>query len=344
MRVGQHPLKEKQSEVTDGTHSVVMSVHIPPLEHLYFRDALRIFDLSLTSLLASLSENTRISLFSDSSDPAVEEVLYRKKQESSKIDQVFISSKNVGKINAMLSVIRSNRECIMTLTDSDVLFGPNWETEVVSVLTSFPEAGMVSPLPTTGSGSYAFEYSSTTLFFGFMRRYLQLADVQDSEGLIRFNESIGRPALRDSQLSKQMILNRNGVSAVIGAGHFVATYRSTVFSRTPISPALHKIGNGVEGQYLDAPVNDGGYLRLSTRKNHAFHMGNRIEDWMLEEAAKIADKTDSADVIFKEIDSVGRPLSAGEVFAGRLLNKFVMKKKPLRHYFQLMLGLDDRDY
>ena len=343
MRIGENPAKSHTYLDANVAHRVVVPVHIPNLDG-YHAQSLQILELCLQSIVATIDADSRVTIVSDASSDEVEEFLRGFSKSHPSIDQLFISRKGIGKMNALFSTIRSSIEPFITVTDCDVLFKAGWQEETRRIFQAFPEAGMVSPVPTTSSNSYASGLCSSTLFFGLTRACLQFSDVQDVEGLIRFNESINRPGLRESQLSKHMTLRRDEVSAVVGAGHFVATFKSAVFLKSPVEPSLHKILGSTEERYLDSPVNNSGYLRLSTRRNFAFHMGNHLEDWMLEEAAENAKRTKSTDMSSKEVDSVGRPLSAGEVFAGKLLNKLVLKKKTLRHYFQLMFGLNDREY
>ena len=68
----------------------------------------------------------------------------------------------------------------------------------------------------------------------------------------------------------------NKIKAVIGAPHFVATYRSNIFKNISKFPKM-KFKNGYEDFYLDKPADIKGLYRLSTTKCNAYHMGNRVD-------------------------------------------------------------------
>jgi hypothetical protein len=83
-------------------------------------------------------------------------------------------------------------------------------------------------------------------------------------------------------LEKYLTIAKDKVKAVIGAGHFVATYRSDIFNNFKKIETKYSLGGDSVALILDKPVLDKGYWRLSTEDNYTYHMGNTKEDWMLE--------------------------------------------------------------
>ena len=56
------------------------------------------------------------------------------------------------------------------------------------VFVDFPEAGMVSPVPS----SKGFLYSTaSTMYYGLFKGKIKFRNVQDPEGLINFQKSVG---------------------------------------------------------------------------------------------------------------------------------------------------------
>ena len=98
-----------------------------------------------------------------------------------------------------------------------------------------------------------------------------------------FATSIGNIGFyKDIHLNKNLTISNNNGSAVIGAGHFVATYRGNCFDGIKNRFSYYSLGGNSEKILLDKPAEDKGYWRLSTAGNYAYHMGNVFEDWMLE--------------------------------------------------------------
>jgi hypothetical protein len=343
MRVGKHPARNQPISSLVSKHRIVVPVHIPNHEGFY-EQALDVLKICLNSIIKTITPYTRITIFSDDSSPSVERYLIEMQEAHSAIDQLFLSRQNIGKINSIFAAVRSNRERFLTVADCDVYFRSGWQHEIESIFEAFPEAGMVSPHPVTGSGSFSSWNSSSTVLFGLTRRCVRFSDVEDPDSLNQFNESIGRSPLSVSRISKQMTLTRNGKTAVVGAGHFVATYRSSVFKFAPNEPCEFKMGGASEANYLDSPVNDAGYLRLSTQRGFVRHLGNTLSEGIGTEPQEFSDCQISCDMNEKSFEGNGKPLSAIEVFVGKIFNRTILKNKSLRHQFQKLFGVDDLNY
>jgi hypothetical protein len=84
------------------------------------------------------------------------------------------------------------------------------------------------------------------------------------------------------------IVNRGSeVLALIGSGHFCATYRNEIRNFIPESLPDGPWTNEWEREFLDLPIQAGGYMRLATSEGYVYHMGNSFEPWMSEELRKI---------------------------------------------------------
>ena len=91
----------------------------------------------------------------------------------------------------------------------------------------------------------------------------------------------------DLHLEKNLTLEKNGITAVVGSGHYVVTYRGAIFETLKMRYSKFSLGGTSESDILDTPVPRMGYLRLSTANNYTFHMGNTFEIWMQEEIERL---------------------------------------------------------
>jgi hypothetical protein len=277
MREGDNPTKiGKLVEKTPCEHRVIIPLHVPN-EEGYYKDAYKIFELCLFSVKKTASTPIKISVVSNGSSITVNERLTQLYIQNT-IDELIIEREGVGKVNSILKALRTADERFITITDADVLFKNEWESEVVKVFESFPKAGAVSPVPVFRKH---FELTHNIWFDYFFSSKLKFEKVTNVEGLEKFATSLGWKFLRDSW--KDVILkleSRNGTKAVVGCPHFCATYKREVFDNLPKSNSIYKILGDSEYLYTDLPVlkNDG--YRLATDNNYAFHLGNVFESWM----------------------------------------------------------------
>lgn len=277
MRKGDNPTKiGKLVEKTPCEHRVIIPLHVPN-EEGYYKDAYKIFELCLFSVKKTASTPIKISVVSNGSSITVNERLTQLYVQNI-IDELIIEREGVGKVNSILKALRTADERFITITDADVLFKNEWESEVVKVFESFPKAGAVSPVPVFRKH---FELTHNIWFDYFFSSKLKFEKVTNVEGLEKFATSLGWKFLRDSW--KDVILkleSRNGTKAVVGCPHFCATYKREVFDNLPKSNSIYKILGDSEYLYTDLPVlkNDG--YRLATDNNYAFHLGNVFEPWM----------------------------------------------------------------
>lgn len=289
MRHGVHPAKAEGDLPPFGPHRLVIPVHIPRLEG-YFAEARAILNRCLESVRLTAGGQVAVTLVSDGSCPEVVRDL-RDAQDAGWVDQVILNEPNRGKVDSVLGVARSSFEPLVTISDADILFRPGWVAAVEALFTTFPECGFASLFP---SPPAAFHLTSATLLGALARRELQVDSVVDEADLDRFAASIGRPDLFPEEWRRrQLVVRRAGVTACIGAPHWVLTMRRQVIEATPPEPSRRAVG-GSETRWLDEPADRIGLWRLSTSRAYAHHMGNVVEDWMDEElaAARARDEDD----------------------------------------------------
>lgn len=337
MRVGSNPEKFNKEILGRAYHRVIVPVYIPNFEG-YFKDAFEVLKLNLESLLLTVHNKTRITIYNNNSTAAVKAYLEDLYEKQEIVDQVFHSKENLGKINAILSGVKGNLEPLITITDSDVLFKHDWQKNVESVFQSFPSAGMVSPVP----NSIAYkQFTANNWYAGiFGNCRIAFNDVRQPEDIKRFETSLGTQVklYSDIHLEKYLVLTKQNAKAVMGSGHFVATLRREVFDKGSSDPAFIKIQGGVENKFIDLPNENLGYLRLSTLENHAYHMGNVPEQWMQEEFDKLSlrkpnEPTEDSRLLQAE------PLTRWKTIAGKALRKILLHKSVKSSYLK-KLGLE----
>lgn len=277
MRIGVNPEKNKEEFNVLKKHRIIIVFYIPNLIDDYYKQALDVLDYQLDSILKTISlETTAITLINNKSSDEVSRV-YNKY--SNLIDKYVVYNENKGKVYAVLNEVRSVFEPFVTITDSDVLFFDGWEKEVFSIFKNFPKAGVVTPLPIPYN---AFYFNENLFFNNLWSRIVKYDKIVKDEDIDKYVKGINNPAaiMRNSKHNwkeKQYFLCKNNKKAIIGASHFVATYKTALFRNIYTFPEV-KFKNGYEEQFIDILSFKKGLYRLSTQETFAYHMGNTVDE------------------------------------------------------------------
>ena len=300
MRQGVHPAKEDGVLPPFGNHRLVIPVHIPHLDG-YFAEARHVLARCLESVRLTSAGQVAVTLVSDGSCAEVLADL-RDAQAAGWVDQVVVNEPNRGKVDSVLAVARGSFEPLVTISDADILFRRGWVAAIEELFTAFPECGFASLFP---SPPGAFHLPSATLLGALARRELHVGSVVDGDDLDRFAASIGRPDLfPDEWRRRQLLVRRDGVTACLGAPHWVLTMRRAVIEATPPEPSRRAVG-GSETRWLDEPADRLGLWRMATSRAYAHHMGNVVETWMDDELAAM--RTADASLPPSQTSGAGRP-------------------------------------
>lgn len=278
MRIGTNTSKEQKIPKKENNHRVIIPLYIPNNE-AYYSEAFEIFEMTLLSLHKTSSYPNLISVVSDSCSKEVNLKLLALK-EKELIDELIIQTQNIGKLNAILKVLRTVEEEFITITDADVLFVNNWDKEVFNVFSSFPKAAVVSPVPVFRN---QLSYTANIWVDYFFSKKLAFKPVKNPDALEKFAKSIGwdslEPRFKDVIVTLE---GKNNTVAVVSATHFVATYKKEYLKNIPKENSVFKLGGNSEGKYLDKPPFDLDGYRLATYDNFAYHLGNKTELWQKE--------------------------------------------------------------
>jgi hypothetical protein len=329
MRIGYNPHKDKQTSKSDYLHQIVIPVYIPNHKG-YFKDSLTILKICLESLFVTSHNKTYITIVNNGSCKEVTNYL----NELFLNEQIheIVTTTNIGKLNAILKGIIGHNFSLITIADSDVMFLNDWQKATYSVFESFPKTGAVCPTPSSRS---LRTHTANIYWDMFFSKHLLFSKIENHKALKMFGESVGNPDFYNKvQLQKYLTVTNKNQKAVIGAGHFAATYRGDIFENINIKYSNYKLGGDSENKILDIPVVKKGFWRLSTVNNYAYHMGNTLEDWMKDEVRKIINQ--------EQIDSVilrGKPNNSKILYfiKNRLFAKFILNKKILKLFLLIMV-------
>lgn len=279
MRLGINPQKLKRKTTLATDHRVVVVVYIPN-EKGFYQDSFDVFKLCLDSLRATINSNVAVTIVNNGSHKKVSAFLNLYLEEK-KIDTLISHNSNIGKIDALIGGARGAREKYITLADSDILFVKGWQEKVEEVFSNFTNVGSVSPIPVR-TGLY---YCTSSVLKQILFRKIKFMYTPIPENFINYNrylQSINWD-LETLDNKNWPVVEEKGIRAIIGSGHQVLTIdREILFRTTPSNPSLTLVGNLSEQNYIDVPIDKAGKLRLSTYNNYAFHMGNKLESWMIE--------------------------------------------------------------
>ncbi|WP_428225729.1 glycosyltransferase family 2 protein [Flavobacterium sp.] len=275
MRVGLNPHKDKPIVSVDYTYQVVIPVYIPHFND-YFKESFQVLKLCLESLFKTVCKKTYITLVNNGSCAIVKEYLDELSLEG-KINEVIHTS-NIGKINAILKGVVGHSTELVTISDADVLFLPNWQRETIKVFNQLEKVGVVGIVPQFCTFKSKCE---NIIFENLFSRKLKFLPVKNQEALIRFYDSIGwKRDYNKDYLKYTLGLELNSECKVIlGSGHFVSTFRRVALKEIETYLPF-KLG-GPSEEYIDGLPLDYDLWRVTTYDNYAYHMGNVVEDWML---------------------------------------------------------------
>jgi len=333
MRVGFNPNKDKVLSKSDYNHQVIVPVYIPH-QNDYFKDSFQILQLCLESLFKTCHDKTYITIVNNGSCIEVVNYLNQLQQEA-KLQEV-IHTTAIGKLNAILKGLSGHQIPLITISDADVLFLNNWQKATYEVFEAFPKAGVVSPVPNSKLLRHnTANVIGSTLF----SKNTAFTYVTAKHAMISFAKSIGNESLyKEIHLKKQLTITKETTTALIGAGHFVATYKGVSFDVLKQRFSTYSLGGDSEKLLLDKPATDLGLWRLSTQNNYAYHLGNVKENWMLDEFDNIISDSSTFE---NSVDN--------KVYSG-VLNVFYMKffsrlifRKPFWQLYLRFKGLTSEE-
>ena len=279
MRIGSNPQKSERKIKLETHHRIVIVVYIPNDEGFY-KCSLDVFKTCLNSLVSTINLNAAITVVNNGSYEKVSNFLELYLKEK-KIDTLISHSANIGKIDALIGAARNSREKYITLTDADILFTTGWQEKTEEIFYNFSNVGSVSPIPVR-EGLF---FGTSSVLKQILLRKIKFKSMPIPENFNAYNrylESINWD-LEIKEDNKWNVVESNNCKANIGSGHQVLTIdRDVLFETVPTNPSLTLVGGTSENDYVDFAIDKANKLRLSTYHNYAYHMGNNLENWMVD--------------------------------------------------------------
>jgi len=325
MRKGVNPAKLENNKVeNESFHQVIVPVYLPNLEG-YYKEGLEILKLCLESIYLTVHDKTYISVVNNGSCEEVK-VFLDELLKLEKIQEVIHTSA-IGKINAIAKGLAGHNFDLVTITDADVLFTNDWQKAVYEIYETFPKAGMVGTTPNPLSIS---NFTEMIFFDNILNSNMRFYNISKSTGnaIDCFFKSIGWKGVKSTiQKNKAFAIKKDNVLAIIGSGHFTATYKTELLAEIKIKTAKAKAGGPLLHQYIDAPSIKYGHWRLATFHNYTFHMGNHSENWMMDLIKMPKQNFSIATPQLKKYQS-----NLPVLLIRKLLNKYFFKKALFKKY------------
>lgn len=323
MRVGTNPQKAISKKKSSYYHQLIVPVYIPNNDG-YYEDAFNVFKICLESVFKTIHDSTFISIVNNGCSSEVSEYL-QNLYELNKINEV-IHTTNIGKINAINKAIIGQDFPIITISDADVFFENNWQTEVYKVFTCWTKVGAVCTTPISRNLKY---FTQNIYFDLFFSSQLKFGKVKNPEAMNSFLQSIDNEKFfRPVHYEKYLIIKKNDLEVVVGAGHYVCTYRREAIVNIDFTTTTELLGKNIMNK-LDNLIIKNGFWRVSTSENHTCHMGNLTEKWMYDKLDKLKVLNESIEEPKLKNNKVNKIINWLKIYAfGTMLfsSTFVWKK------------------
>ena len=286
MRKGQNPAKLGTLAYQPRNLGVAVLTHAPSQEG-YFAESWQVFCHQLASLRAHTPEPFDFLVFDNGSCREIQEQL-QGLQGKGWIQWLFLSRENMGKTGALNAILGAMPNEWICYADSDVLFRPGWLEASRAIAASFPKAGLVTAQPCffdilRGEGKAHLALEGNPVY--------EFGEIGPAQATVEdYCRGIGASP-EESVKYKSMRLRtitdtKAKVRAVLGASHMQFLAKRDVLRSVLPLPAA-RVLDPAEDREMDLRIDQQGYLHLSTVEAHVFHMGNAVDERLLEELARL---------------------------------------------------------
>ena len=276
-RIGMNPSRGKSLDYQPARTTVAVLTYAPHKAG-YFEHRLEITRLTIESILRNTHEPFDLLVFDNGSCEEMVITLQSLYQQGA-IDYLFLSKRNIGKLNALRFIFDAAPGEIVAFTDDDNFHLPGWLKAHLEIIDQFPNVGAVT-------GFYVRQRvaisSESTLAFA------DRPDVETQRGLLmpqkweeEYVNNTGRTWERYAEEVagiEDVLVKYNGIEAWVSAHHFQMVcpkkvVREILYEMLPDGWSDQLMGRMVE---LDDRMDEKGYLRLCTREKYMRIMGNAI--------------------------------------------------------------------
>ena len=274
-RIGQNPAKFVKNVAKPARITVAVLNYIPFLSGFY-SEMDRVLKACLNSIYnTKLDEDFEVLVFDNGSCEEIKQFLL-KEQAEGRIQYLFLSEKNLGKGGAWNVIFEGAPGEIIAYTDNDCLFSPDWLSESIQILETYPNTGMVTARPFRTNADL---YSSTLDWAESSSDVLhEQGDLIPFDVFREFDLSLGQSEDEITEHYKSTTDHRltyKGVKAMVGASHWQFTaYKKRLQEFLPFRMD-RPMG---QVRQLDTRINEKGYLRLMTESPCAMNMSNTLDN------------------------------------------------------------------
>lgn len=280
-RVGMNPARNRESGFLPTRVTAAILTHVPH-DAGYFEHRFESLKLCIESLIHNTSPECDILIFDNASSPQVIEYL-KGLRDGNRIQYLILSSRNIGKIDALQMIFRAAPGEIIAYSDDDVYFLPGWLERHLQILETYPKAGMVTGFYIRSQMHWSVQSTMT---------FASQPDVTCRKGVFwdrrweeHYIDNMGRTweqYQQEVEGLEDILLTYKDVSALVSAGHhqFVC-YKAVILQALPEEYTGRLMGRMRE---LDDKVDQLGYLRLNTPEPVTRLIGNVISPEMADTA------------------------------------------------------------
>lgn len=271
MRKGQNPAKFVKQVIKPERVTVALLNFIPFVSGFY-SEALEVLKVSLESMRNEAGLPFDLMVFDNGSCAEVRDYLIQEK-DNGHIQYLLLSEKNLGKGGAWNIMLAGAPGEIISYTDSDVLFYPNWLSRSVELLETFPNAGMVTARPFRTNP----DFHTATRSWAKAEAALEEGCFIPWEKFWEFNRSLGQDENENRQVyadTKDWQITYKGIKAMAGASHWQFTSYKSVLSKFLPFDMDKPMG---QVKQLDMRMNENGFLRLMLPDPLAMNLSNTTD-------------------------------------------------------------------
>ena len=273
MRKGQNPAKSVDGVANPEKITVAVLNYIPFIGGFY-AEMLNVLKACLGSIWQNSDLPYDLLVFDNGSCSEAVDFLQESEREG-KIQYLILSEKNLGKGGAWNIMLQAAPGDIVAYGDNDVYYFPNWLSNSIDVLESFPNVGMVTSRPFRTDekfSSHTVDWAQSTLGVALERgNFIAWETFRDFEMSLGTSEAEARQRYETKQ---DIRITYKGKKAHVGASHWQFVTRKSILQQFLPFDMSRPMG---QVRQLDDKMNQAGFLRLMPPEPYVQNMSNQTD-------------------------------------------------------------------